>query len=411
MDKFPCRADLCVEWAIQQFDHLFLDLPTKAILYLENPQKFVTEVCNDSLPSARLATFELLKDFFEVLVSLDPAASVTFARRQFDQFFSIGVLKLLEEHPLDQETDEGKMFWSGKRLPPEPLSFTANEELHFNYIATCADLISRSVGRTLGLNKLEVKKIANQSLRHKAEEGVQMTSKFDELQENIDAICGKADRSAIRPISYEKDDPSGTQLEFIVSSAHLRCANYKIEPLERLKIKQMAGSLKPSLPAMASLVAGLTSSELLKLATGLEVDQLKEVRLNMATPEFALTETRPLRPMKPYNTIFEENAVLIPAKFTMWEKVAIAGPMTLQQFRDTLERDYKIHILIIYSGSTVLYNVVNAGNDGQTDMKTLFETKTQSVIPSGSKYLPLKIEARTQSEDRNAILPVIKYAF
>jgi hypothetical protein len=214
----------------------------------------------------------------------------------------------------------------------------------------------------------------------------------------------------IHPIKYEKDDQLGTQLEFIVSAVHLRAENYKIDPMERLKIKQMAGGLKPSLAAMSSLVAGLAAAEVLKHVNGLEVDQLREVQLNLAVPQLTYSEPRPLHPVKPYNSIFEESAVLIPAKFTLWEKVLIRGPLTLQQFITKLEQDFAIHVLIIYTGAVVLYNVVNGEHEDQTNMKSLYEHKAQVTVQPGNKYLKLKVEARTQLEDRNAILPVIKYA-
>jgi len=407
LSSFPCRASMCVDWSIQLFSHLFLELPSQALKYMENPQAWTAEVCNETLPSARFARFELLRDFFEVLVSTDPAASVVFARRRFEQLFTTNIGKLLAEHPLDQEVEEGKLFWSGRRLPPEPTAFDANEDLHFNYLETCADLISQTVGRTLGLNKLEVKKIANQTLRSRAEPHTNSAG-FDELQASIDALCPQASKAAVHPLTYQKDDPSGTQLEFIVSASHIRCGNYKIEPMERLKIKQIAGGLQPSLPAMSSFVAGLAAAEVLKLAAGVETDHLKEIRANLAGPELALTELRSAPAVKPMHSLYEESAVLIPAKFTLWDKVHLQGPMTVAQLKERLERDFSVHILIIYSGSVVFYNVVNAGQEVQSDLYALYQAKTQTARTS--KYLALKVEARTQADDRNAVLPVIKYA-
>jgi ubiquitin-activating enzyme E1 len=408
LSSFPCRTSMCVEWAIQQFSHLFYELPMQARKYMDNPQVFIAELCNETLPSARLARFELLRDFFEVLVSTDPAASVVFARRRFEQLFTTNIRKLLEEHPLDQETEDGKMFWSGRKLPPEPTAFNANEDLHFNYLETCANLISQTVGRTLGLNKLEVKKIANQGLKSRAEAQTSSAG-FDELQGSIDALCPQASKDAIHPLTYVKDDPSGTQLEYIVSASHIRCGNYKIEPLERLKIKQMAGGLQPSLPAMSSFVAGLAAAEILKLAAGLDIDQLKEIKANLAGPELALTELRAAPSIKPVHSMYEESAVLIPPKFTLWNKIKIQGPMTISHLKDKLESDYSIHILIIYSGSVVLYNVVNAGHEVQSDLYAFYQAKTQTAS-TNLKYLALKIEARTLADDRNAVLPVVKYA-
>lgn len=254
---------------------------------------------------------------------------------------------------------------------------------------------------------MEVKKIANQSLKSRTE--VVTSGRFDELQESIDSLQPHTLQSAIHPLHYEKDDPSGTQLEFIVSVAHLRCMNYKIEPMERLKIKQIAGGLKPSLPAMSSVVAGLAAAEVLKLAAGLDAEHLKEIKANFASPELSLTELRAAPSVTPTHSLYEDSAVMLPSKFTQWDKVNIQGPLTVSQFKEKLEREYAIHILIIYSGSVVLYNVVSAGNEGQSDLYTLYRTKTKCASTT-LKYLALKVEARTQADDRNAILPVIKYA-
>lgn len=53
---------------------------------------------------------------------------------------------LLAIFPLDYKDEHGVLFWSGPKRAPEPLNFDANEEMHINFVFSCANLIAYNLG-------------------------------------------------------------------------------------------------------------------------------------------------------------------------------------------------------------------------------------------------------------------------
>merc|ERR1719166_428627 len=105
----------------------------------------------------------------------------------------------------------------------------------------------------------------------------------DILKELPEASALKSNGVRITPLEFEKDDDSNGHIDFIVACSNLRASNYSIPPADRLKSKGIAGRIIPAIATTTSLVAGLVSLELYKMAQGhTDVESFKNGFANLA---------------------------------------------------------------------------------------------------------------------------------
>lgn len=72
----------------------------------------------------------------------------------------------------------------------------------------------------------------------------------------------------ITPLEFEKDDDTNLHMDFIVAASNLRASNYKIQHADRHKSKLIAGKIIPAIATTTSVVSGLASIEIYKIAQG-----------------------------------------------------------------------------------------------------------------------------------------------
>lgn len=78
----------------------------------------------------------------------------------------------------------------------------------------------------------------------------------------------KLDKSKfkITPLDFEKDDDNNLHMDYIVACSNLRATNYKIKTADRHTSKLIAGKIIPAIATATSVVSGLATLELYKLA-------------------------------------------------------------------------------------------------------------------------------------------------
>merc|ERR1719420_1407239 len=163
----------------------------------------------------------------------------------------------------------------------------------------------------------------------------------------------KKEKLRVTPLEFEKDDDSNGHIDFIVATSNLRASNYSIPPADRLKSKGIAGRIIPAIATTTSLVAGLVSLELYKMAQGhTNPEKFKNGFANLALPFFAFSEPLPAPKQKYYET-----------EWTLWDRFEMEAiqpgmdrEMTLQEFMDYFQNEHKLEITMLSQGVSMLYS-------------------------------------------------------
>ena len=148
-------------------------------------------------------------------------------------------------------------------------------------------------------------------------------------------------RTTLDPIDFEKDDDTNHHMEFVTAASNLRAANYDINAADMMQTKQIAGRIIPALATTTALVAGLVGIELYKVIDMRSTHDVVSERfkcgfVNLALPLYAFSE--PIgAPKKTYNN----------KDFTLWDRIEIEGPMTLQQLIDRIGVSFSLFFLIL----------------------------------------------------------------
>lgn len=72
----------------------------------------------------------------------------------------------------------------------------------------------------------------------------------------------------VTPLEFEKDDDTNLHMDYIVACSNLRATNYKIQTADRHTSKLIAGKIIPAIATSTTVVSGLATLELYKIAQG-----------------------------------------------------------------------------------------------------------------------------------------------
>ena len=131
--------------------------------------------------------------------------------------------------------------------------------------------------------------------------------------------------------------------------ANCRSANYKLEPMEWITVKLKAGRIIPALATTTAAIAGLQTTELVKVIKGCEYKDYRNAFLSLAVPILALSEPGPVPVIKLTEDL----------KVTLWDRWEIHSEegrkINLQTIFNTLEDRYKLHPRDVMYGSKAIY--------------------------------------------------------
>lgn len=194
-------------------------------------------------------------------------------------------------------------------------------------------------------------KANEKSASEEAEENVEQASK--RILSQIDQF--PAPNRPLVPCEFEKDDDTNYHMRFICAASNLRARNYSIPEADLHKSKLIAGKIIPAIATTTALVTGLVCFELYKLlgSCGAEkkakLDTYKNGFVNLALPLFAFGD--------PIGCPKKKAGKL---EWTIWDKILIQGPLTLQQFLDKFSNEYGVDVQMLSYGKAIIFSFFSA---------------------------------------------------
>ena len=154
----------------------------------------------------------------------------------------------------------------------------------------------------------------------------------------------------MNPCEFEKDEDTNFHIDFITACSNLRAINYAIEPADKFKTKLIAGKIIPALATTTATVTGLVYLELYKINQDKKLEDFKNAFVNLALPLFAFSEPVGVKTTEVETKNGEWN-------LSIWDRIDVEGPnMTLNDFIQHIEEEYKCEINMLSCGVTIVYS-------------------------------------------------------
>lgn len=157
---------------------------------------------------------------------------------------------------------------------------------------------------------------------------------------------------------FEKDDDTNNHIDFITACANIRARNYRINEVDRLKVKLTAGKIIPAIATTTAMVCGAVSIEIMKYIQNKPIDDYKNTFMNLAVNLFIFSD--PLPPTqqvdKDYDVVLMGPVKAIPPKWTVWDTIKLTGITNMQHLIDSMKEKYQINVSIIGAGKATIYN-------------------------------------------------------
>lgn len=382
---------------------------------------------------------EEIKKIIDLKKSADFSRCVDVAREYFDSLFNHQILNLLTIFPPDHKDSSGIPFWSGPKRAPHEIPFNPEDPLHVHFVSACANLIAHNLGISQSRDKQNIAIKASQTQvapfkpkaikvevpgQQNAEPAAQEEAAPEDEQvlalilEQLKVEEIGINPDEIFPIEFEKDDDSNFHIDFIHAAANLRARNYKIHECEQHKTKLIAGKIIPAIATTTAMITGCVSAEIYKFVWGIDdIEQYKNGFINLALPLFVFSEPTPPNQTKSkdWDPILQGKIKAIPEGFTIYHKIVLDGPLTIQQIVDHFKEKYSVEITLISAGQVVLFNAYLPGNKHAARLprhpEDIYREVSDAPIPEGRTYLAFELAGSCIGEEADFAMPTLKYIF
>lgn len=296
-------------------------------------------------------------------------------------------------------TSTGAAFWSAPKRFPAVVEWKADDASHATFVQSLAILMAEVYCVDIPEWGRDLSRVAQAAAQIQVTEFV--PSK-DVLIETDPKATGSAVRSAgvndadaieglcstlgklqsdmspgfkMAPITFEKDDDTNYHMDLITALANMRARNYRLQEVDKLKAKLIAGRIIPAIATATAMATGLVCLEIYKargdpachscigkpffikclvggvafsfppqVIQGKKVDDYRNTFANLALPLFAQSE--PIAPKK-----FK----FMDMEWSMWDRWVLKGDLTVQEVLDWFTAR-KLTAYSISCGQALLYN-------------------------------------------------------
>ena len=253
------------------------------------------------------------------------------AREKFNKVFVNNIKQLMYSYPIDKKDKNGKLFWSLPKRPPVIDEFDINDELCVDFIAAYACLMANMFGVKIPYehprdkaakkemcakvkdakveaftpSELKAKQIESEvekDDKKEEEKSLEKEINTSKTEDNVELLIielkdllVKHKEMKLTSTEFEKDNDANYHIDIIYSMSALRCRNYKLEPMDWMKVKIKAGRIIPALATTTASIAGLQAMELVKIAKNSDIANYRNSFLNLAIPFFQSAEPGPCK--------------------------------------------------------------------------------------------------------------------
>ena len=282
------------------------------------------------------------------------------ARSYFETNFDHKIRDLKALFPDDKLDSEGQPFWSGPKRSPQPITFSAEDPLHFSFVYNAANLIavnlcmepvrdeaafrgllektqaSPYVQKLIAVETPEEAKAREEAGRPAPQTAANSDDDDEpvitELLAGLQISTQQVKADMLVAADFEKDDDSNFHIDYINATSNLRARNYKITECDRNKTKMIAGKIIPAIATTTAMITGAVCAEIIKFAQGHRtIGKFKNTFITLALPLFLFSEPDDVKRMKSveFDPIMCGPIKMLPEGFTCYDKVTISeGSMT-----------------------------------------------------------------------------------
>jgi ubiquitin-activating enzyme E1 len=143
--NFPNQIEHCIEWGRGKFNDLFVDTPGDLVQFLNNDKVFVGQLKANSTTSGTKTSLEKIEKFISMKKTSNYENCVVMAKEKFNDYYDHTIRDLLSIFPKDHKDKEGQPFWSGPKRAPSPLTFSADDAIHMEFVFSYANLLAANL--------------------------------------------------------------------------------------------------------------------------------------------------------------------------------------------------------------------------------------------------------------------------
>lgn len=436
--SFPTSIRHCIEWARNEYEYIFKDFIHELNQIINGNVIFLYKLLLKKLfPFYKKLYLKEINDMCDILFSKSYIKAIQYSYIHFKNKYNFEIYNYLKEHPENSKDKEGNYFYTGSKHTPIIIDFNKNNDIDnliICYVKSYANLIFDNLGlsKTEKENTINDYEIKNICIKTEVPnyEGVNIKSivsniNFDKeyCQNFIDDLQKKFishfpmktfEEMQLNEIFFMKDNINNSQYDFIYACSNLRAINFQIPQSDYIKVKTISSKIVPSIVTSNAVITGLASMQIYLLAK-LMIE--KEKNNNILDSEEALKYFRNYYinlGLNGYTYTNIPKKILhnknndIPKDWTFWDSIIINGPLKISEFINEIEIKYKIIVMSIHSGKSLIFDINDSKEMADYKVEELFQKITGIIIKPNRKYLTFHLSVKSL-DDKEINMPRIKY--
>eukprot|EP01038_Epipyxis_sp_PR26KG_P008482 gene8482-11465_t len=312
LKHFPNQIDHTLQWAREWFEEVYKQTPEDVNQYIQNPD-YSSSLANQQ--NMRLDVLNRIKDSLTTYKPSSYADCITWSRHVFEDLFANRIKQILHNFPIDRVTSNGTLFWSGAKIPPNPIEFDSYDQLHLEFIISSASMRASSYNIPVPpldenmlretLNSVIVEKFkpldgvkiaaTDEEAKAEAESRAQMMHMDIDQQCNqiLSSLPSRVELGPFKLQSVDFDKDVDNHMRVVAAVSNLRARNYRIPEADLHVSRGIAGKITPAIATTTALVTGIICIELYKILQNKPLNQLMNSFNNLALPLFTTMEPEP----------------------------------------------------------------------------------------------------------------------